>query len=215
MKHVYAVVDTETTGLKISDRVCEIALIIMDSKMSVLDMFHTFVFSGVPNSAGRINQISETELASAPTVREVESHIASMLFKHKVTTAVGHNISFDLRMLSQSGFHSFGLFTNQSMCTMLTERADAALSSNLSLFQVAARYGVVHRHLTHSAFADAAVCASVFRWQYLIRIPPIHWPVFILPRESSVLKTVKRPGVNELQILESLQLKMKEKNDRE
>jgi DNA polymerase-3 subunit epsilon len=194
MNQVYAVIDTETTGVGKDDRVCEIAVIFLDHKMNVLDSFCTMINPMVPNRASHINGITDEMIAKAPQPLAADRYLMRLFACHRVTTIVGHNVSFDIRMLKQTGFSSIGLSTSQFICTMATEYETCR--QNLSLNEVAFRNRICLSRGGHSAFADANVCAAVFRNQSRIRIPQMHLPLCSGIAAEAFFMSVIRPDLD-------------------
>jgi DNA polymerase-3 subunit epsilon len=190
MNQVYAVIDTETTGVGRNDRVCEIAVIFLDHKMKVIDSFCTLINPMVLNRASHINGITDEMLAKAPHPVAVDGYLNRLWAHYRVTTIVGHNVSFDIRMLKQTGFLSIGLSTNQFICTMALEYENCR--RNLSLSEVALRNGFDVSRGGHSAFADANVCAAVFQKQSRMRIPQMYFPLYSgLAAEASFMSVIR------------------------
>lgn len=194
MNQVYAVIDTETTGVGRSDRVCEIAVIFLDHKMKVIDSFCTLINPLVLNKASHINGITDEMLSKAPQPMAVDGYLMRLFSHYRVTTIVGHNVSFDIRMLKQTGFCSAGLSTNQFICTMATEYE--MCRRNLSLSEVAIRNRIDVSAGGHSAFADANVCAAVFRQQSRMRIPQMHLPLCSGIAGEAFFMSVIRPDLD-------------------
>jgi len=194
MNQVYAVIDTETTGVGKDDRVCEIAVIFLDHKMKVLDSFCTLINPMVPNRASHINGLTDEMIAKAPQPIAVDRYLVRLFSHYRVTTIVGHNVSFDIRMLKQTGFSSIGLSTNEFICTMALEYESCR--RNLSLNEVAVRNGFDVSRGGHSAFADANVCAAVFRKQSRMRIPQMHLPLCSVLAGEAFFMSVIRPDLD-------------------
>lgn len=194
MNQVYAVIDTETTGVGRNDRVCEIAVIFLDHKMKVIDSFCTLINPMVLNRASHINGITDEMLAKAPHPVAVDGYLNRLWAHYRVTTIVGHNVSFDIRMLKQTGFLSIGLSTNQFICTMALEYENCR--RNLSLSEVAIRNRIDVSAGRHSAFADANLCAAVFRQQSRMRIPQMHLPLYSCPPGELSFMSVIRPDMD-------------------
>jgi DNA polymerase-3 subunit epsilon len=194
LNQVYAVIDTETTGVGKDDRVCEIAVVFLDQKMNLIDIFCTMINPLVANRAFHINGITDEMLAKAPQPVAVDGYLMRLFAHHRVTTIVGHNVSFDIRMLKQTGFSSIGLSTNQFICTMALEYE--ACRRNLSLSGLAFRHGLVSMPSQHSAFMDANMCAAVFRKQYHMRIPQMHTPLCSGNFGEAFFMSVVRAGLD-------------------
>ena len=94
----YAVLDTETTGLACTDRVIQIAAVRVEQH-EVKDSFCTYVDPQTPIPWGitRLTGISDAYVQGAPTAMQAIEQLIAFVGSRVV---VGHNISFDVRMLA-------------------------------------------------------------------------------------------------------------------
>jgi DNA polymerase-3 subunit epsilon len=93
----YAIIDFETTGLSpASDRIVEIGLIKADPEGRPVAFFQTFVNPEGPVGATHIHGITDADVASAPTFREISEELIRRLQTHAI---VGHNLPFDMSFL--------------------------------------------------------------------------------------------------------------------
>ena len=97
---MYAVIDTETTGLSLSnDRIIELAVIGLDAdgekEWEWCSLINPERNTG-HGMAVRIHQIYSSDVADAPTFSEFAGHIADILQGRAV---IAHNAKFDLGML--------------------------------------------------------------------------------------------------------------------
>jgi len=96
--------DIETTGLESKDKVCSIALVVVDD--SQISKIYDLVNEGkkIPPLASSINHITNEMIKDKPSLLDCEAY--KFLSKHNLstTTIVGHNVKFDLQKLSESGF---------------------------------------------------------------------------------------------------------------
>jgi DNA polymerase-3 subunit epsilon len=67
----YAIVDTETTGLYKSDRVIEIAIIVLGESGTLLDEWDTLLDPGRDVGPVDIHGVSATMVAAAPVFEDV------------------------------------------------------------------------------------------------------------------------------------------------
>lgn len=101
-KHKYCIVDTETTGLAIRDKIVEIAIIDLDGNV----LLNTLVNPGISIDKGaeRVHGISNSMVKGAPSIREVGRKVRDIL-KNRIMIA--YNAKFDARMIRQTfGFNT-------------------------------------------------------------------------------------------------------------
>lgn len=116
---MYAIIDTETTGLSFkNDRIIELAVIGLDA-----DGNKEWEWCSLINPerdtghwmAVRIHQIYSSDAAEAPTFSEFSGHIADIL---RGRVVIGHNARFDLNMLgAEFGRLGVKLPTLTHICT--------------------------------------------------------------------------------------------------
>lgn len=92
-----AVIDVETTGLYNKDRVVEVAIITIDEHGTVDEIFETLVNPGRDVGPTWLHQVTAEMVTDAPMFYDVAHHVAARL---DGAVVVGHNLSFDQRMLS-------------------------------------------------------------------------------------------------------------------
>jgi DNA polymerase-3 subunit epsilon len=91
-----AVVDVETTGLRHTDRVVEIAIVTLDHTGAVRDEFETLVNPQRDAGPAWIHGLTASMLTDAPTFADIAAAVATRL---DGAVVVAHNIPFDTRML--------------------------------------------------------------------------------------------------------------------
>ena len=100
---VVAILDTETTGLKAHDRVCEIGIALLNLRTGVYlsDPYARFVNPGMPMPAETtaIHGITDAMLIDAPTLADIWSRVLAHVKGYDV---IAHNADFDRRMITQS-----------------------------------------------------------------------------------------------------------------
>ena len=96
--------DIETTGLDISDRICSLGAIVEDSEDVKVYASLIKPACKIKSEAMALHHITNEAVSSAPSFNESEA--LTFLDAHNSVehTLVGHNISFDLEMLSKEGF---------------------------------------------------------------------------------------------------------------
>jgi len=92
-------IDTETTGFSKEDRICEIALLMIQGD-KILDKFHTLVNPEreMNEGARNVHGISDEQLVDAPKFGEIKHRVLEFLGRG--APWVAHQLMFDARMLS-------------------------------------------------------------------------------------------------------------------
>jgi len=157
---MYAVIDTETTGLSLtSDRIIELAVIGLDAsgnqEWEWCSLINPERDTG-PGLAVRVHQIYPRDVSEAPTFAEFAGHIARILSGRVL---IGHNIKFDLGMLAAE-FERLGhpLPELIQICT-----AAIARESGFRPYRLEACCEVLGIELSgaHHALADARATADL------------------------------------------------------
>ena len=148
------VIDTETTGLGRSDRIVEIAAITISPQTGeIVDEFETLVNPERDIGPTSIHGITPSMVEAAPTFEEIATALARRLTG---AILVGHNLSFDVRMLSQEyGRLKCSFDWGQGRCTLR--------ATKLKLASACARYGVPLSD-THRAYNDALASAMLLKF---------------------------------------------------
>ena len=92
------ILDTETTGLKHYDEICEIAVIDAITSMPLLNTLIKPMRT-IPEGATKIHGISNAHVANAPSYNDIHKQLMR-IFKNK--NVIIYNEEFDLRMLQQT-----------------------------------------------------------------------------------------------------------------
>ena len=156
----FAVVDVETTGLNPQvDRVIDLCVVMLDEFGNLEGELATLVrvWPPPPGAPGDVYE-------SAPEFGEVAGHVASVL---EGRVLVGHNVTFDLRML-QSEFTRCGLDLHaaSTLDTLIGDRLINPNESGRSLRLLASRMGL-NDYVWHTAQGDARATAEIFRMQLM------------------------------------------------
>ena len=148
------VVDTETTGIGKADRIVEIAAITISPQTGeIVDEFETLVNPERDIGPTSIHGITSSMVEAAPTFEEIATALARRLTG---AILVGHNLSFDARMLSQEyGRLNCSFDWGQGKYTLRATR--------LKLASACARYGVPLSD-THRAYNDALASAMLLKF---------------------------------------------------
>jgi DNA polymerase III epsilon subunit family exonuclease len=155
---VVAVIDTETTGLRRSDRIAEIAVVRTTLSGEVIDEFETLVNPGrTVGDTRHIHGIEDRDLLAAPSFNEIAGHIAALL---DGTIWAGHNVPFDVRFLNAE-FLRMGLTLPDwpTICTMRMARLFGASGGRLDV--CCEDFGVTVPGGLHRALVDARITAQL------------------------------------------------------
>jgi DNA polymerase-3 subunit epsilon len=174
---MYAVIDTETTGLLPSHRhrVIEIAVVLLDARGQVEREWVTLLNPQRDLGPQHIHGILTADVLAAPEFGDVAGQLGELLAGRMV---VGHNVEFDLGFLraefARLGF-SVPLITERSMCTMaLAGYLYPGAKRTLGACCAAAGISIEG---WHSALADTRATADLFG-HYLRAfpaVPPWQW----------------------------------------
>ncbi|WP_370617843.1 exonuclease domain-containing protein [Mumia qirimensis] len=166
---MYAVIDTETTGLSPSlhHRIAEIAVVLVDRDGAVELEWSTLINPGRDLGPQRIHRIRGVDAVRAPRFADVAPHLVSLL---RGRTLVAHNLPFDLTFLDAE-FHRLGVAfpvtPDLGLCTMALS-VDLLPGSGRSLGDCCAAAGV-ELEGWHAAAADTWATAGLLA-AYLDRV---------------------------------------------
>jgi DNA polymerase-3 subunit epsilon len=172
---MYAVIDTETTGLSPGHRhrVIEIAVVLLDARGRFEREWVTLLNPQRDLGPQHIHGILTADVLAAPDFAQIAGRLASLLAGRMV---VGHNVEFDLGFL-RAEFARIGfrvpLITERSMCTMaLAGYLHPGAKRTLGACCSAAGISIEG---WHSALADTRATAQLFS-HYLRSFPsPPPW----------------------------------------
>ncbi|NMM23288.1 MAG: DNA polymerase III subunit epsilon [Phycicoccus sp.] len=187
---MYAVIDTETTGLspRLHHRVVELAVVLVDERGQIESEFCTLLNPERDLGPQHIHGIRAADVINAPRFTDVAGHLLGLLSGR---TIVAHNLPFDLTFLDAE-FDRLGvpfpLTRDMGVCTM-TWSSQFLENSGRSLRECCAAANVP---LTgwHSALSDTRAAAGLLRhyisasageppWQEMLhRNREVLWPKF-------------------------------------
>ena len=158
MTNEFVVIDTETTGVFKKDRIVEIALVLVKSG-AIKETWSTLINPMRDISNSQIHGITPNMVSAAPVFSEVANDIARFI---NGRILVGHNVSFDIRMLRQE-FDRIGIVADfgNNFCTMSAARSFTGIS-NCSLSEVCKEFNIQNEKM-HSALGDATSTAHIFK----------------------------------------------------
>lgn len=159
---MYAVIDTETTGLShASDRIIELAIIGLDESGDVEWEWCTLLNPERDTGHGlavRVHQIYASDVLEAPTFADCAAHVADLLGPR---TLIGHHLRFDLQML-MAEFRRLGheIAAPAGICTLELARRRGLYPADLSSCCDAF---AIPMNGAHHALADARATVELCR----------------------------------------------------
>src|SRR3712207_596775 len=160
----FLVVDTETNGK--SGDLCELTEVgaVLVGGGELHDRWETLVGVRAPLSRGiqRFTGITQAMVDEAPSAELALPELAALIGSPPTRVLVGHNVSFDRRVLRQA-FERGGLEWPDppALCTVALARRFAPLVGQRKLVALAGALGI-DVEVAHRALADAETCARVF-----------------------------------------------------
>ncbi|MDE0573470.1 exonuclease domain-containing protein [Demequina sp. B12] len=200
----YAVIDLETTGFayKTTDRICEIAVVLVDADGQREHSYSTLVNPQRDLGAQHIHGIDATDSRVAPTFDRVVGDLTELLAGR---TVVAHNAAFDVRFLAAE-YHRAGvpvaLEPGHAVCTMQLARQ---LGLPPKLGDVCGYFGIPLVG-AHAALNDAEATAQLLTryreyeavaraWQELATAGErLAWPVMPALKTPAVPRGAAQPG---------------------
>jgi DNA polymerase-3 subunit epsilon len=153
MKKLLAVVDLETTGLGKSDRIVEVAVVLIDAQsFEVVDEYETLVNPLRDIGPTHIHGVTAQMVEAAPTFGDISGYLGRLIDGHIL---VAHNLPFDSRFLHQE-------FDQLSLAFDPGKGIDTLRLTGEKLSTACERFGIPHPH-QHWALSDARVTAELLR----------------------------------------------------
>ncbi len=153
MKKQFAVVDVETTGLGKSDRIVEVAVVLIDAhSFEVVDEYETLINPLRDIGPTHIHGVTAQMVEAAPTFDDVSGYLGRLIDGHIL---VAHNLPFDSRFLRQE-------FDHLSLAFDPGKGIDTLRLTGEKLSTACERFGIPHPH-QHWALSDARVTAELLR----------------------------------------------------
>lgn len=155
----FVVIDTETTGLFKNDRIIELGCVVF-SRGKMLEEWSTLVNPNRDLGPTHIHKITPSMVSIAPTFEEISNDLLRLLNGRII---VGHNASFDIRMLKQE-FTRLGIEVEfgKPFCTMIGARQ--LLPQGMDNLTDACNYSGITVDGAHSALGDARMTMSLFQF---------------------------------------------------
>ncbi|WP_062460809.1 exonuclease domain-containing protein [Demequina soli] len=200
----YAVIDLETTGFayKSLDRICEIAVVLLDAEGRREDAYTTLVNPLRDLGAQHIHGIDATDTRVAPTFDRIVGDLTELLGGR---TVVAHNAPFDVRFLAAEYARAgvpIALTPDDAVCTMKLAR-EVGVPAKLG---DACQYYGIPLDGAHAALVDAEATAVLLnryrehptvdrRWHQLATAGErLAWPTAAPLATSVVRRGATRPG---------------------
>jgi DNA polymerase-3 subunit epsilon len=159
----YAVVDTETTGVKTGyqNRICEVAVVLLDPEGRVEDQWVSLINPMRDLGAQRIHGITAKEARMAPTFDQIAGKLASLLAGRLF---VAHGESFDRRFLVEE-FNRAGwdvpMSPETSYCTLRGAKQTFGLKGGS--LEECCEFLSIDPGTPHHALDDATAAAGVLQ----------------------------------------------------
>ncbi|MCC6243770.1 MAG: 3'-5' exonuclease [Gemmatimonadaceae bacterium] len=153
----FAVVDVETTGTRIADRVTEVAIVHVRNG-DIVDVFSQLVNPErpIPPHITALTQITWSMVKDQPAFREIAEGVGQRLAGHVFTA---HNAAFDWRFLSQEFSRGGVRLGGPRLCTVRLARLLLPQLARRSLDHVT-RYFGIEVASRHRAAGDAEATAK-------------------------------------------------------
>lgn len=153
----YVVIDTETTGLFKNDRIVEIGCIVFKNG-EMLEEWSTLINPNRDLGPTHIHKITPSMVSIAPTFEEIANDLQRLLNGRII---VGHNASFDIRMLRQEFSRmNITIEFGAPFCTMMAARQ--LFPSGLDNLSEACKNVGIKIDNIHSALGDARMALHLF-----------------------------------------------------
>ena len=146
----FAVIDTETTGFGKTDRLVEVAVVLVEGN-EIIQEWETLINPERDISNSNIHGITSEVVSLAPTFAEIDSEFSRLIHG---SIMVAHNISFDQRMLEQEYSRvKKQVDLGMGFCTLQ--------ATKLKLEVACEEYGITNVS-AHRALTDARATALIF-----------------------------------------------------
>lgn len=160
----FAVIDLETTGLDKSgtDEIVEIAIVLLDSRLSVVGYYETLVKPVGKMGAQHIHKINDALVKDAPLFSDIVETVLTLL---KGRRLVAHNAEFESHFLRKE-FSKVGVSISEEQFVdtlKLSRELNAQQNMKLKSYKLAAvaEYFKIPFFNHHMALSDALATASV------------------------------------------------------
>lgn len=154
--------DTETTGLESTDKICSIAVVYEED--GELKSIYELVNEGkkIPSLASSINHITNEMIKDKPKLRDTKAYKFLEQNNQKDVTIVGHNINFDLKMLRACGFEFYGSVIDTLRSTRHLIRECELFSLQFLRYELKLYKEEREPRVAHHALSDAMTAKSLY-----------------------------------------------------
>jgi len=103
------ILDTETTGNKEEDRICQLSYLVMNENLEIEEIHNELVKPPIPISfeAMAVHHITNEMVEDKPQIKHTTAYKRLKELNSPENLIVIHNAKFDLDMLEKEGFNSF------------------------------------------------------------------------------------------------------------
>lgn len=152
--------DVETTGVRVADKICELAWIHVDENLEILDQDSALINPEmhIPSGASAVNGITDMMVVNAPTIDEYIANVGNP-FMFSDLVFIAHNAPFDQRFLKKH-IHSDAT----QLCTLRLARHLFPNADSHKQAALAIALGIeVDRSSVHSAGGDLSILLQLLR----------------------------------------------------
>lgn len=168
--------DTETTGVEESDKICSLAL--LEDTHAHYELINER--KKIPSEASAIHHITKEMLEGKPTLMKSETLQVLQNYNNSEHTIIAHNVAFDIAMLKSSGFSWKGgvidtLRVTKHLIPECEQFSLQFLRYELRLYKqettLLEKYGIKNAMFAHHALSDALVNELLF--EYLLEMSSV------------------------------------------
>lgn len=170
-------IDLETTGLESEDKICSIAIVVVDKDKTYFKYELINEGKKIPAEASSIHHITKEMIKNKPAFKDSEIYEFLKNNNSEENTLIAHNIKFDLEKLSSAGFIWRGDIIDTLRVTKhLIPECELfslqVLRYELKLYKEEAKEslkcGIKDALIAHNALSDALVVKLLF--SYLLEL---------------------------------------------
>lgn len=156
MKSKLVFLDTETTGLKDEDRICQLAYKV--DELIVNELFHPGIT--IATEAMAVHHITNEMVKSKPQFQKTEHHSRLKKLIQDGAIIVAHNAPFDLKMLRRDGIETGEYIDTLKVSRYLDTKNEI---SSHALQNLRYHFGITEEAVAHDAFGDIIILEQIFQ----------------------------------------------------